>query len=751
MPERRSRWDRTGTAVALFGVVLSLLPSVVGAERAASPKRILVLYWYNKDWPGNVTFGQNFQAALQTAPAGNVEYYAESLESNQFPGKNQSLLFRDYLRQKYAGRSIDVVVAVTDAALDFLIKYRDDLFSHTPIVFVASRLPTTKELAAGPGMTGIFLPITYRETFYLALKLHPNTEKVFVISGTLEHDKRYETLARQELQDYEGRASISYLTDLSPDELVAKTKSLPERSIVLYIWQQARNEQGVVVESRDVLGLFAPSTPVPIYGIASWQVGRGIVGGYLRFLDANGPKAAEIALRIANGERAQNIRVESTPVVRMFDWRQLKRWGISEDRLPPGSIVEFRVPSFWEQYRGYAIALIAVFIVQSGLILGLVINRARRKRAEVALRESEERFRNMADTAPVMIWVSSHEKQCIYVNKLWFDFTGRSLEKELGEGWADGLHPDDYEICLKTYEAAFDLRKPFTIEYRYRRADGQFRWMYGSGIPRISANGEFLGYIGTCIDISERKAAEQALMNLSGQLINAREDERARIARELHDDLNQQVALLSIELDQLSHLLPESPAESVGMVREMTEQAINLSMAIHRLSHDLHPSRLIHLGLATTIRSLCGELSEAYGLNIEFRHAGLPATLSPDVSLCFYRIVQESLNNVIKHSGAENAQVELRGTEEEIRLRISDSGSGFDVESARSRGGLGLLSMRERLRLVGGELSIYSQPSHGTEVNVFVPLAKPSPQARETTTQDHLFSAGTNPNISKVC
>src|SRR5690242_4000180 len=133
MPERRSAkvgGGRTGTAVVLLGVVMSLLSSVVGAEQAASPKRILVLYWYNKDWPGNLAFGQNFQAVLQTSSNGNVEYYAESLESNQFPGENQSLLLRDYLRQKYADRSIDVVVAVTDAALDFLIKYRDDLFSH---------------------------------------------------------------------------------------------------------------------------------------------------------------------------------------------------------------------------------------------------------------------------------------------------------------------------------------------------------------------------------------------------------------------------------------------------------------------------------------------------------------------------------------------------------------------------------------------------------------------------------------------
>lgn len=742
MPERdsvRVGRNRIRTAAIFLGVVMVVLPSAAHAQRAASAKRILVLYWYNKDWPGNVAFGQGFQTVLQTVPAGNVEYYAESLEPNRFPGENQSLLLRDYLRQKYADYPIDVVVAVTDTALDFLLKYRNDLFPHTPVVFIASKLPSEKERTTGPGMTGILLPVTYKETVDLALKLHPNTQQVFVISGTLEQDKQYEMLARDELADFEGKVYINYLTDLSPSGLVAATKSLPERSIVLYIWQQVRNEQGTVLETREVLDLFGHSTPVPIYGTSSWQVGRGIVGGYLRYLDANAPKAAEIALRIANGERAQSIRIESTPVVRMFDWREMKRWGIREDQLPPGSIIEFRVPSFWKQYKGYAIALLSLFIFQSALILGLVINRLHRKRAEAALRESEARFHNMADTAPVMIWIDDANKQCIYVNQRWLDFTGHALEEELGEGWVAGVHPNDYDACLKEYQDAFDLHMPFTVEYRHLCSDGKYRWIFGSGIPRFATSGEFLGYIGTCMDITQRKAAEQALMDLSGQLIHAREDERARIARELHDDLNQRVALLSIELDQLSHLLVESPDESNEMLQEMIEQAANLSMAIHRLSHDLHPSKLTHLGLARTLRSLCAELSESYGLDIEFRHADVPATLPKDISLCLYRIAQESLNNIIRHSHADHAVVELQGTEKEIQLRVSDSGSGFDVESARSQGGLGLISMKERLRLVGGELSIHSQLSRGTQINVSVPLTRPLLQARETTAQDHLF------------
>jgi signal transduction histidine kinase len=157
-------------------------------------------------------------------------------------------------------------------------------------------------------------------------------------------------------------------------------------------------------------------------------------------------------------------------------------------------------------------------------------------------------------------------------------------------------------------------------------------------------------------------------------------------------------------------------------LREIIKQIAELSTGIHRMSHDLHPSKLAHLGLVAALRSLCVELSERYGLKIEFTHSDVPANLPKDISLCLYRIVQESLNNVVRHSGAREAQVELRGAEQEIGLRISDSGSGFDVESARSKKGLGLISMRERLRLIGGTISIDSQISKGTKIVARVPL-----------------------------
>jgi signal transduction histidine kinase len=223
-------------------------------------------------------------------------------------------------------------------------------------------------------------------------------------------------------------------------------------------------------------------------------------------------------------------------------------------------------------------------------------------------------------------------------------------------------------------------------------------------------------------DITRRRQAEEELRNLGGRLIKAQEDERSRIARELHDDLNQRLAILGIELDQLRQRLPSEQIELSVRVDRLWTRAQEISSEIHRLSYQLHPSKLDHLGLAAALKSLCQELSEHQELEIEFQQDGFPAILPQDITLCVFRIAQESLRNVIKHSGARIARVVLRKTMQAIHLHVSDCGCGFDYDSPQSTKGLGFISMRERLRLVGGEISIRSQAERGTQIDVLIPL-----------------------------
>ena len=384
MPRFRTLRGLCPLLLWVIGLAIFFFPASLHAQSNDRTYRVLVLYWDNKDFPGNVMFDESFKAALRQSPySRNLEYHPEYMETTRFPAKRQDF-FRDYLRQKYEGLSIDVVVATADVPLNFLLQYRAELFPNSPIVYLATS--ARKEvLPSGPGITGVIHQSTYRETLELALKLHPNTKQVFVISGSTERDKRFETAARRELSDFTGKVEIIYLTDLSLNELFLRTASLPSNSIALFVWQQSVNEQGRLLETFEVLARIAPTASVPIYGMGTGNLGQGLVGGYLQGPDTNGGKLAEITLRILSGTRPQDIGVEGAPKVPMFDWRQLQRWRISENSLPPGSYIGFRELTFWQQYKWYIAGIITLSLLQTSFIVVLLVERRRRRRARRAL------------------------------------------------------------------------------------------------------------------------------------------------------------------------------------------------------------------------------------------------------------------------------------------------------------------------------------------------------------------------------
>jgi PAS domain S-box-containing protein len=345
-----------------------------------------------------------------------------------------------------------------------------------------------------------------------------------------------------------------------------------------------------------------------------------------------------------------------------------------------------------------------------------------RKLVAEALRESEERFRLVANTAPVMIWLSGPDKLCTYFNQTWLDFTGQPLQAELGNGWADGVYPDDLQRCLETYTKAFDHRERFQMEFRLRRHDGEYRWIFDQGVPRFNVDGSFVGYIGSCLDVTDRRLAEEALSTVSRRLIEAHEEERTWLARELHDDINQRIALLAASLPHLKQSIPSSAVEASSKIDDLSDQATSLGLDVQALSHHLHSSKLDYLGLKTAAAGFCREFSNQHSLEIDFRADEIPKNLPKEISLCLFRVLQEALQNAMKHSGSKQIQVTLAANQGEIQLAVADSGRGFDPEAAFRGRGLGLSNMKERLKLVHGHFSIAGLPEGGTVVSVRVPL-----------------------------
>ena len=494
---------------------------------------------------------------------------------------------------------------------------------------------------------------------------------------------------------------------------------------------------GVLQSEPETLAQIRDVANAPMFGIYDYQLGSGIVGGPLLSLKELSRRAAEVAARLLRGEAAGGIKPDPQRAGGpTYDWRELQRWGINEADLPAGSLIEFRQPGVWEQYQGYFVSAALLVGLQSALIATLLVQQRRRERAERDLRVSEERFRRLANGLPVMVWTARPDTTLDFVNDTIAAFTGLPVDELLDNGWLQHIHPDDVDRCQAIYLPAVEARRPFHMEYRLRRADGGYAWVLDTGIPRYEPDGSFAGYVGSAIDITERRDAELSLVenqaelrrsyeqnqDLAGRLINAQEAERTRIARDLHDDVSQQLAGVGIMLSGLKrNLRAGSPFDVDETMAALQERTATLAHAIRHLSHDLHPGVLKHAGLAEALTQHCEEVQRLHGLALVVSAADDLDTLEFDVALCLYRVTQEALTNIVRHARTTTAQVEVTRTDAGVELRIVDQGVGF-VAIERARAGLGLRSIDERVRLAGGTVMVVSRPGQGTTLLVQIPL-----------------------------
>jgi signal transduction histidine kinase len=605
----RPRRERILLAAVVSVAVLwsSFSSTALGAQDTAG-KHVLLLYSHE-----SATY-TDLDTPLRTSITRDVtlpvDFYTEYLDLIRFPMDTHEQQTVDYLRIKYKDRRIDLIVVVSSLAFEFLLPRADELFHGVPIVFASVNTSRFGDRPLPPNVTGVAVQRDQRDTLDLALQIHPDTIRVVIPAGSSLVEKAWLDGFRDLVKRYEGRVAFTYLTDLPVHEMQRRLKTLPPHSLVLFTMMLYTDSTGNYFRPEDAVALVAASSNAPVYGTDEPFLGNGIVGGMLYDMSAVGVEAGKIARRILSGEQPADIPIHvMNPNRRAFDARQLARWGIAEHRLPPGSAVLFREPTLWSQHRNTVIATAAIVGGQTLLVSLLLVQRARRRRAERALRTNE----------------------------------------------------------------------------------GALRQSYAE------------------------------VQDLAGRLISAQESERRRIARELHDDLSQKLTLLGIEIGRLAVRPPASLAAVADVARALSERTGSIAGDVHRLSHDLHPARLDIIGLVPAIDGLCREVSQQYDVRVEFRHRAMEQRIPSAHALCLFRIAQEALHNVVKHSGAASATVRLIPTRFGVRLRVADRGRGFDA-TIRDGEGLGLLSMRERIHFAGGRIALRSAAGRGTRIVVNLPI-----------------------------
>ncbi len=503
-----SRSCSKGPSAYVWFVVLALFLCVLilpaAAEQPAT-RNVLILH----DWANLPASWALMESTVRSRVPGQINFYIASVENQRFYEDNYRESLAETLHRGYSGVKLDVVVAATYQVLQFVMEYRDQMFPGVPVVFTDVGSPEAK--IDWPNVTGVISPVALKETIDLALRLNPDTTSVAIITGITEYDKFWLAVTHAELLRHQDQVKEVDIVGPAGSQTLKDVAELPTHSVVLFILRP----DDLALPAEDPIAILdAVAKLRPTY--SPWQglsLGRGGVGGVYRNLPKDATLNGEVVARVLSGEAPKNIPiVYDTELQTHVDWRALQRWHIPESALPADAAVDYRPLTFWQRDRKYILIAIAVILAQALLIAGLLWQRARKRKAEAILAESEERFRTMADTTPSLVWMCDPRGRITYLNGRRIAFTGTDPDVGgYGDSWVTDVHPDDVGHVLETLYDALKTRQSFSQEYRLRRSDGVYRWMFDLASPRVNGDGSFGGFIGSAIDATDQKLAQQAL------------------------------------------------------------------------------------------------------------------------------------------------------------------------------------------------------------------------------------------------
>jgi PAS domain S-box-containing protein len=414
------------------------------------------------------------------------------------------------------------------------------------------------------------------------------------------------------------------------------------------------------------------------------------------------------------------------------DWERIRR--CADEALRSGTPYELDVEMISSGSRRWVTARGEAQRDADGRISGLrgtVQDITERKQSQQALSDSEERLRLAAEAGHMFAYTWDAATDAITRSGKSSHILGIDAETPVtGEQMLARIHPDDRARVLAALGALRPEHPQLLISYRLIRPDGLLIWVERSSRSYFDDTGNLVRIVGMVADVTQRKHAEEVLSNVSRRLLAAQEAERARIARDLHDDIGQRLALLSIGFDELQRSSSDPASEHRSHIDALQRQTVEIASDIQALAHELHSYKVQLFGVVAAMRGFCSDSSIRQNVEVDFTHQDVPATVPPDIAICLFRVLQEALRNAVRHSGARRFTVSFQGTPDGFSLTVCDAGRGFDAEAASHEAGLGLTSMRERLKLVAGELLVESQPGRGTTIVARVPLSTASPLTR---------------------
>ena len=501
--------------VAVLCTLVLAAPALFASNTFADTptQRVLILTGYDPNHPAVTTINQTITTTMKRGAPNRVEFFYEFQENLRIPNSKFESEMAHYLKRKYEGENIALVLALGAPALEFLLDHESELFTEIPKVFYFHDESEATAKSLWPRVTGVWAQLEFNQTLDIALAAKPDTRNVVIVSGTSKQDRFLRDQAESVFANYATRVSFTHLTDLTIDELKQKLSVLPAHSVVIYL-SYFVDKNGNSFSGPEALSRFAPTTNAPIFGISQTYMGAGMVGGSLLDFETLGQRTAEIGLRLMAGAKPSDIPPSTVPNTIAFDWRELQRWNIDETKLPPGSIVNFRQPTFWQLYRWYIISAIGIVLIQALLIVWLLFLRARRRSAELFAAQQHRRLNAVVSNVPGMVW------------ETWLDpttgrrkttFVSKYAEKMLGydvDDWTNNIgfgfslvHEEDRSRVERESELIFNRGTEALLEFRWIAKDGRIVWVEAHLAPIVDNDGKVVGMRGVTFDITERKLA----------------------------------------------------------------------------------------------------------------------------------------------------------------------------------------------------------------------------------------------------